>query len=210
MTGVCCPTLTENLMRLSPIFRDYWGEQVARFVERTDVFCKAGCFVPRFYHAPSSDDQFVGVAARGYIPYVLALPIGSYVLGFLHTTSSAPGAPGFAPAPPNPSGFTCQITDLSVNHKWFTRPMPEAWFINDFFAPGGNNTYPPYPLNTQGYTWPNFPRLLAVPYPIVPPGRLKVEFWNSLASVNTDVQMTFLVMVPNNLKGGGLNATSGT
>lgn len=201
MSKVCVPKQTENLLRLSPMFRDYFGDQQARFTERLDGFAKAGCYVPRFYHAPDSASQFEGIPANAYKSYLLSLPIGAFVLGFLHTTSSAPNStkPATKPVkniPPNASGFTCQITDLTFDHKWFSRPAEEAWFINDNLSGPSVNSFPPYPNNTLGFTFPSFPRLLCAPYPIVPPGQLVVEFWNSLDETNTDCQMTFLVLVP--------------
>ena len=88
----------------------------------------------------------------------------------------------------------CQITDLSIDKQLFSKPVPEAWFLNDYLQPASAN--PPYPNSTNGYVSPVTPRLLPVPYPIVPPAQLMVEFWNQLATLNTACQLTFLVMVP--------------
>lgn len=104
--------------------------------------------------------------------------------------------------PPNQSGFTCQITDQAIDHKWFSRPAEEGWFINDNMF--GTGQTPPYPNNNSAFTFPSFPRLLPVPYPVVPPGQFVVEFWNSVDDQNTDAQMTFLVMVPD-----GVNTNAG-
>ncbi len=176
MNGLCVPKKTENLLRLSPLYRDYFGEQQARFTERLDQFARMGCYVPRFYHTPDSESQFIGIAANGYKTYLLALPPGSFIIGFVHTTSSAPNSSGPSTqpnvnVPPNASGFTVQITDLSIDHDWFSKPMDEAWFINDNLLGPGVEAYPPYPDNTLGFTFPSFPRLLPVPYPVVDPAR---------------------------------------
>lgn len=220
MNGLCVPKTTENLLRLSPLFRDYFGEQQARFTERLDAFCKSGCYVPRFYHTPDSESQLVGIPSNGYKTYLLALPPGSFILGFLHTTSSAPHSSGPSEltvpnVPPNASGFTVQITDLAIDHKWFSKPVEEAWFINDNLLGPSVNNFPPYPNNTLGFTNPSFPRLLPVPYPVVEPGQFQVEFWNQLSQfddestgINTDCQLSFLVLVPdgvnqNAMKGSG-------
>jgi len=208
MKGICVPKQTENLLHLSPLYRDYFGELQAEYARKYDWFAKLGCFEPRFYHAPSSETQFNGIAAAGYLTYLLSLPIGSFLIGYLHTTSSAPNSaePATNPVPnvpPNASGFSVQITDLALDHKFFSHPVPEAYFINDNLL--GENPNPPYINNTQGYTFPSFPRLLPVPYPIVPPGQLQVEFWNSQTQTNTDAQLTFLVLVPD---GGNQNARS--
>lgn len=221
--GLCVPKQTENLLRLSPLFRDYFGEQQARFTERLDSFCKAAaCYVPRFYHTPDAASQLAGIPANGYKSYLLSLPPGSFILGFLHTTSSQVGSAGpaatpVANIPPNASGFTCQITDVSIDHKWFGKPAEEAWFINDNLLGPTQLGFPPYPDNTLGFTFPSFPRLLPVPYPVIDPGQFIVEFWNQLLipgalgpspGPNTDCQMTFLVLVPdgvnqNAMKGSG-------
>ena len=198
-SGFCVSKKTENLLTLSPLYRDYWGEQMAVFTRRLDRFAHLGCYVPRFYHAPDSASQFVGVQPNDYRTYLLSLPIGSFIIGFLHTTSSAatgrsPDSGIAASVPPNPSGFSVQITDLSIDHKWFSHPCPEAWFINDNLLDPG--VFPPYPENTLSYTFPSFPRLLSQPYPVVGQGQFQVEFYNSLDTVNTDVQLTFLVLVP--------------
>jgi hypothetical protein len=210
MPGVCVPRQTENLLTLSPLYRDYWGEQMAAFTRRLDGFAKAGCYQPRFYHTPDSESQFVGIAPGGYKTYLLSLPLGSFILGWLHNNSSAPGSSGPATtsvinAPPNLSGFTAQITDLSIDHKLFSRPAEEAWFINDNLL--GPSTFLPFIDTVYGFTFPSFPRLLPVPYAVVPPGQVQVEFRNSLDTVNQDVQLTFLVMVPD---GSGGNATKGS
>lgn len=199
---VCVPKQTENLLTLSPLYRDYWGEQMAVFTRKLDGFAEAGCYVPRFYHAPSSESQFNGVQGGAYITYLLKLPVGGFLIGFLHTTCSVPNSTN-SQTPPNPSGFTMQMTDLAIDHKLFARPLPEAWFINDNLL--GSSVNPPYPSNTKGYTFPSFPRLLSVPYPIVGEGQFQVEFYNSLTSTNTDAQMTFLVLVPD-----GVNQNAGS
>lgn len=208
MSRPCVPSITENPLRLSPLFRDYWGEQMARFTERTDFISQKGCYVPRFYHAPDSEQEAAGLGPNDYRPYLLSLPIGSFIVGFNHTTSSAPNSQKNEVVT-NASGFTMQITDLAIDHKWFSRPAEEAYFINDalLIAPndGGN---PPYPDNTQGFTFPSFTRLLPVPYPVVPPGQFQVEFWNSLDVLNDDVQMTFLVMVPDGVNGNARKGSS--
>jgi hypothetical protein len=202
---LCVPSITENPLKLSPLYREYWGEQMASFTRRTDVFARAACYVPRFFHAPDSQKQALGVPANGFVSYLLSLPIGSFLLGYLHTTSSAGESNGTG-LPPNQSGFTCQVTDLSIDHEFFSRPAQEAWFVNDQFVITGPNPQP-YTNSQHGYTFPSTPRLLPVPYPIVPPGQLLVEFWNSLSEPNTDVQMTFLVMVPD---GPDTNARRGS
>ena len=211
MPGVCVPKSTENLLTLSPLYRDYWGEQMAALTRRLDGFARAGCYVPRFFHAPDAATQFAGLPEFGYLTYLLSLPVGAYILGWLHNNSSAPNSSGpettpVINPPPNVSGFTAQITDLSIDHKWFSHPAEEAYFINDNLL--GPSTFPPFTDTIYGYTFPSFPRLLVQPYPVVGTGQFQVEFYNSLDAVNKDVQLTFLVMVPEGTT--GVNATKGS
>lgn len=210
---LCVPSQTENPLRLAALFRDYWGEQMASFTEAVDFFAKAGCYVPRFFHAPDAQTQLNGIPPNGYLEYLLSLPIGSFILGYLHTTSSVQGSGGTG-LPPNLSGFTMQVTDLSIDHKWFSRPAEEAYFVNDQFVIRAGQAQP-YTNSARGYTFPSCVRLLPKPYPVVAPGQFMIEFWNALASYteaapgspNTDVQMTFLVMVPD---GVNQNARNGS
>jgi hypothetical protein len=195
LTTVCIPLETENPLRLSPLFTDYWGDYMASFTRQTDVFSRLGCYAPRFYHAPDSTTELNGIPAGGYVEYLLTLPVGSFICGFLHTTISVPAtAPSNPISPPAQSGFAIQITDLSIDKQLFSKPVPEGWFLNDYLQPVSAN--PPYGSSTNGFVSPVTPRLLPVPYPIVPPGQLLVEFWNQLADTNTACQMTFVVMVP--------------
>jgi hypothetical protein len=198
LTTVCIPLETENPLRLSPLFTDYWGDYMASFTRQTDVFSRLGCYAPRCYHAPDSTTELNGVAAGGYIEYLLSLPVGSFLCGFLHTTISVPDtAPNNPITPPAQSGFAIQITDLSIDKQLFSKPVPEAWFLNDYLQPVSAN--PPYANSGNGFVAPVTPRLLPVPLPIVPPGQLLVEFWNQLADPDTNnkaCQMTFVVMVP--------------
>ncbi len=195
MSSVCVPLTSENPLRLSPLFTDYWGDWMASVTRPTDIFAKLGCYVPRFYHAPDSTSENAGIAAGGYLEYLLTLPIGSWLCGFLHTTVSVAGTAPLNPvSPPAQSGFVCQITDTAIDKPFFSKPVPEAWFLNDWLQP--QNANPPYGGSTNGFVYPVTPRLLPVPHPIVPPGQLLIEFWNQLATLNTACQLTCLVMVP--------------
>jgi len=195
MSSVCVPLTTENPLRLSPTFTDYWGDYMAAVTRETDVFARLGCYVPRFYHAPDSTTELNGIQPGGYVEYLLQLPIASFLCGFLHSTVSIPGTAPVNPiSPPAQSGFVCQITDLAIDKQLFSKPVPEAWFLNDYLQPINANQ--PYGASPNGFVSPVTPRLLPVPYPIVPPGQFMIEFWNQLADVNTACQLTFLVMVP--------------
>jgi hypothetical protein len=177
-----------NPLRMLPDYREYWGDQHARFVEMTDAIQLAGCFVPRVYHAPDFSTEILG--ALDYLQFIMTIPPGSFILGYLHNTTSQT-SPN---SPPALSGFSCQITDIARNWKFFDKPVPEVYFLNGPAAPYSDG------LSSFALVQrPASPRLLTCPYPVTLPGHFKVEFWNQLQGVtNKLMQLSFLVAVPEN------------
>jgi len=190
MSGICFPIIPPiNPLRLASNYRDYYGNQHERLTELTDPIDDAGCYIPRIIHAPDTQTEITGVKANGYLEYALALPTGSFILGFLHTFTSGPSAN--ATDPPVTSGFQLQITDVDRDYKLFEKPIPEAWLLND--APSSN----PQAVFAAGlYVLNPSVRLLPAPYPITPPGMLKIEFWNMLATTNNLIRLSMLVAIP--------------
>ena len=188
--GICAPLKTLlNPLKLAPEYRDFWGDQHSRFAELTDRICDAECFVPRVYHAPDNTTEIAGVAANDYLEYILPLPAGSFILAWLHSTTAVAGANG---SPPPGSGFSLQVTDVKRNFKFFQKPVPESYFLN---GPPQPNDFGVFAGGTPYLACPS-PRLLPAPYPVSAPGEFQFEFWNTLASLNTLVQMSLLVAVP--------------
>jgi hypothetical protein len=198
MTPVCTfPTQPPfNPLRLASNYRDHFGDPNALLTEMTDAIIKSGCYVPRIFHAPDTADENIGLTPNGYLEYALALPPGSFILAYLHSFCS--GASANTTDPPVTSGFRCQITDVVPDYKFFEKPVPEAYFLNDI--PSAN---PQSPLSATFLSVQNpTPRLLMAPYPVVPPGIFRVEFWNILqvagvAAANNLVRLSFLVAIPN-------------
>lgn len=190
MSQICFPTKPPiNPLRLASNYRDYYGCQHERFTALTDAINDSGCYTPRIFHAPDTPTENAGVAENGYLEYALPLPAGSFVLGFLHTFTGAASAD--REDPPVGSGFSVQITDVAKDYQWFEKPVPEAWLLND--APSSN---PSSVLAAGLYVLNPSPRLLTAPYPITPPGMLKIEFWNKLTTLNKLIRLSMLVAVP--------------
>jgi hypothetical protein len=181
--------VTLSPLRLVPDFRDYWGDAHSKLVELTDPIVNAGCYIPRVYHAPDTVSEQAGVAANDYLEYILALPPGSFILAYLHTTAGVVGANN---DPPAGSGFSVQITDVARNFKFFQRPVPETFFLNN--APAPNNVGP-FAGGLMADAAPS-PRLLTAPYPVAAPGEFKFQFWNQLDALNKLIQLSLLVAVP--------------
>lgn len=193
MRGVCVPlTVLLNPLKMAPAYRDFWGDQNSRYVELTDEICDAECFIPRVYHAPDNVQELAGIPGNGYLEYILSIPPGSFVLGFLHSTTGAAG-PGATPgSPPAGSGFSCQITDAKRKYKFFQKPVPETYFLSDATTPNDFGVF----ARQLPYVQTPIPRLLPAPYPISAPGELMIEFWNTLTTTNTLIQLSLLVAVP--------------
>lgn len=163
-----------NPVRLGFHYRDFWNAYDSWAAAQIDEILNAGCYQPRYYHAPRNADE--NIAGPGYLKYNLSIPPGSWILGYWHFNRSSSASPPF---------FMAMITDLGLNHKWFTTPMPEYFFDNH----GQLGTV------TVTGTYPRGPSLLAAPYPVVAPGQFLVEFWQPNAATNR-CQLTFAVAEP--------------
>ena len=187
---VCFPTQVPiSPLRLHSAYRDYFGDADAKLTALIDPILDAACYVPRIFHAPDTQTEDAGIPARDYLEYALALPEGSWICGYPHSFSSR--ASLNATDPPVRSGFRLQITDVARQFRFFEKPVPETWLLND--APSSN---PQSPLGAGLYVLNPAPRLLTAPYPVTPPGIFKVEFWNTLDVTNALVRLSLLVAVP--------------
>lgn len=186
----CFPTKPPiNPLRLASNYRDYWGDVHAMLAELTDPLCDAACYVPRVFHAPDTEGENAGVAAQDFREYVLVLPAGSFIVGYLHTYTGRLNA-NDAANPPVRSSFRFQLTDVQKQYRFFEKPIPEAWLLND--SPARNALGQFAGLNVLNPS----PRLLTALYPVTPPGVFKVEFWNTLDTTNTGIRLSLLVAVP--------------
>lgn len=187
----CFPTQAPiNPLRLVSNYREMWGDAHALLVRGTDPLVDAACYVPRIFHAPDTDTENAGVAARDYLEYILTLPPGSFIVGLLHAYTGLANANN-ATNPPVRSSFRFQLTDVEVRHRFFEKPLPEAWLLND--VPSGN---PQGVVSGFPFVQNQTVRLLPAPYPVTPPGQIRVEFWNILATANRDIRLSLLVAVP--------------
>jgi len=182
-----------NPLRLASDYRDFPGDPHARFTRAIDRILNAGCYVPRYVHAPDQATENAGVDGSAAIEYTVTIKPGSFILGFLHSYTSSPSA-NTTDAPVT-SSFTFRITDLARNYLLCAKPLPETWLLND--QPGTN----PEAVIGGGpggglYVVNPSVRLLTRPYPVAPPGAFLIEFWNQLTTVNTDVRLTMLVAEP--------------
>lgn len=197
LRGMCVPSVPAIApLRLAPDYRDYFGAAHEHLCEMIDSIVNSDCFRFRVFHAPDSSTEAAGVPGNGYLEYALELPPGSLLLGFLHSNTPVPN-PNNATNPPVGSGYRCQITDVARNYRFFQKPVPEAYFLNDIPS---TNPLGPYAGENLYLLNPSI-RLLAAPYPVAPPGQFKVEFWNIFTSggapaTNKLVELDFVIAEP--------------
>jgi hypothetical protein len=186
-------------LRLAPDYRDFFGRAHEHLCEMIDPIVNADCYRFRVFHAPDSTSENVGVPSLGFSEYALELPVGSFLLGFLHTSCfNVTGAT----SPPVTSGFRVQITDVARNYKFFQKPVPDAFFLNDIVSTDPDGAF----AGENLYVLNPSTRLLMAPYPIVPPGQFKVEFWNILLDLNQFISLDFVIAEPDS---GGPNGNKG-
>lgn len=140
-------------------YADYWGEYLPFALESWWPIIKSGCYIPRWYQAPTNALQ--SMLAGGYDSWVLQLPPGSFVMSILHSFQE--GKSGL---------FTVQITDVNVQHQWFSQPVPDSLF----YKVSGRN----------GYVIPK-------PYPVITPGNFIVDRWCTADGI---CELLFAVAVP--------------
>jgi hypothetical protein len=185
-------------LRLAPDYRDYFGSAHAHLVETIERIVNSDCYRFRVFHVPDSTTENAGVPVNGYLGYALELPPGSIILGFLHSNTPIPNTNN-AGDPPVGSSFRCQITDVERNYRFFQKPVPEAYFLNDI--PSTNSQGPFSGL----YCLDPSLRLLMAPYPVAVPGQFKVEFWNiyqnadHIPAINKLVELDFVVAEPDSV-----------
>ena len=123
-----------NPLTLQASYRDWWPQFAPNTLALMEGINRSGCYVPRFYVAPSGGNLVQNAVAPGaYVNWVLEIPAGSFIYGFFH------GSVG---------NFSLQITDMGLGYKWFNTPTPDSVFLSD---PGACYLLPaPYPVMAPG------------------------------------------------------------
>lgn len=147
----------QNSLTLNPDFRNFWGSYDAAAIDFNSLVEGERCYTSRLYKAPDTAQESIAApsaTASGYLKYALEIPPGSFIYAIRH---SVPG-----PTLPDTNNFLVQVTDVGLNHRFFSTPIP------DFLLATGalNNNEPVEPWLMPGL------------HPVVSPGRFLVEFWN--------------------------------
>jgi hypothetical protein len=158
--------------QLDSDYADYWGEPQPFQLETWKPIIQAGCYIPRWFQAPTNALQ--NMATGQYVDFSMQIPAGSFIMEIAHSFQNGRVVSGGST--PSTGTFTVQITDLAVNHQWFSNPVPDAFF----FKTQGRNGY-----------------IIPKPYPVIMPGNIRVEFWCRSSGI---CELLFAVAVPEYLK----------
>jgi hypothetical protein len=145
-------------LSLNPLTRDLWSEFDASILAQLAPLASDPCYTMKFYKAPADNQELL--AANAYAAYGLKITPGSLIFGFYLPVIYATDTPTSVPL-----AFTVQITDVDMEHKWFTEPKSSLFLAN------AKPTY----LTTAGVRAGSFPNLLTAPYPVVGRGAFKID-----------------------------------
>jgi hypothetical protein len=145
---------------LQGFLRNSWGRWDYKSIPNLQpVAASMEGYRPKWYSAPQQSLQAVGAGA--YVEGTVSIKPGSWILGLSHLAVD--------------ESFNFQVTDLYLQHEWFSSPTSNRNFNSTF-------TY--------------LPEL----YPVVGPGLFRVQFWNTRLSGNVltagRVNMIFVVAEP--------------
>ncbi len=170
-------------LSFNQLSRSSWGEFDAIVAAQLAPLADAECYTVKFYKAPADNQE--SMAAYGYATYGLQITPGSLIFGFylpaVHTND------GTTPGPPE---FTVQITDVSLQRKFWDDPVSSV-FISNYL--------PEYQTEAnQGNLGvsrdqSSFPNLLCTPYPVTGSGQFDVEIQET-SGVAQRIELVFGVL----------------
>jgi hypothetical protein len=143
-------------LQIDSYTRDLWGEFDPLAIAELSPVAYDSCYRPKIIVGLDSEAQ--SVPANGYAEAVIKLLPGSLVVGFLFGNES-----GYQ--------FNIQITDLELDHEFFSEPVSQSFLANQ------------QGMATLGVDNVNYPNLLSSPYPVTGKGRFLFQIWNQTDSV---------------------------
>jgi hypothetical protein len=167
-------------LSLNQLTRDYWGQYDPAIIAQLAQLASDPCYQIKFYKAPADDQELM--AGYGYVTDGMRITPGSVIFGFYlpcvvnvaHPTLSVPGA------------YTVQITDVSLEHKFWDQAVSSLMLAN--FKP----TYQSGILSASdgAINMGSFCNLLSAPHPVVGSGQFDIE----IQETSGDIQRVELVL----------------
>ena len=154
-------------LSLNQLTRDYWGQYDPAIIAQLAALANDPCYQIKFYKAPADDQE--NMAALAYVTYGMRITPGSIIFGFYLpavvnlelVTLSAPGK------------FTVQITDVSLEHKFWDEPVSSLMLSN--FKPTYQSAITSASAPAGGINMGSFPNLLCTPHPVTGSGQFDIE-----------------------------------
>lgn len=154
-------TLPVSPLSLNQLTRDYWGQYDPAIIAQLAQLADDPCYQIKFYKAPADNQELM--AAYGYVTYGMRITPGSIIFGWYLPcdVDDSDGVPSLI----LPPSFTVQITDVSLEHRFWDDPVSSLMLSN--FKP----TYQSDVTTNTG----SFPNLLCAPHPVTGSGQFDVE-----------------------------------
>ena len=165
-------SLPVSPLSLNQLTREYWGQYDAAVIAQLAQLADDSCYQAKFYKAPADDQEVFG--PFGYVTYGMRITPGSIIFGFYLPFEQIVLE----------DQFTVQITDVSLEHKFWDEPIT-AGLISNFKPTYQSN----YRLNLSG-----FPNLLCAPYPVTGSGQFDVEIQETSGVGNHRIELVFGVL----------------
>jgi hypothetical protein len=161
-------------LSLNQLTRDYWGQYDPAIIAQLAALANDPCYSIKFYKAPADDQELF--AAYGFVTDGIRITPGSVIFGYylpavVNTENPVISAPG---------AFTVQITDVSVEHKFWDQAVASIMLSNHkptYQSAIASASAPAGVLNMGG-----FPNLLCAPHPVVGSGQFDIEIQETSGS----------------------------
>jgi hypothetical protein len=154
-------------LSLNQLTRDYWGQFDPAIIAQLAPLANDPCYQCKLYKAPADDQELF--AAYGYATYGMRITPGSLIFGYylpavVNTESATLSAPG---------KFTVQITDVSLQHKFWDEPISSLLLSN--FKPTYQSAITSASAPAGARNMGSFPHLMVAPHPVVGSGQFDIE-----------------------------------
>lgn len=169
-------TVDFSPLSLNQLTRDLWGQCDASAIAQLAPLAEDRCYQPKFYKAPAGSQEVI--TGNTYVPFGLKITPGSIIYGLY-----LPCDPTASPETNVPPSFLLQITDSSLEHKWFDDPVASLFLAN----------YKPTYQSNFATQAGSFLYLLKAPYPVVGSGLFFIEI-QSTSAASQRIEVVFGVL----------------
>lgn len=145
-------------LSLDQYARSLWGQYDPDAIAQLAPLAGDDCYAPKFYKAPDLASEVL--AADGYLAFGLKITPGSLIYGIYLPA---------LPATNHPLLFNCQITDQTLQHKFWDEPVPSIFLAN----------YQTTAMSLFLEEIGSSPFLFNCPHPVVGDGLFLIELWDT-------------------------------